>query len=179
MAGVRLLLTLTFLLVMTKSLVVFACDVTLNTNSRGLNPGCVNPRVPYCVGGKCVQCNPYFGSDYVCDCADNRVCNEDFTSQTPGVCITPPKYGQSCSSSSDCVTNYNGGTSFSDLICLSGKCRQCDPAGSQAVPYNCTVGYIGQQRACISPGYWGVPSTSSGTTTTTTTGSGTTTSDAR
>jgi hypothetical protein len=142
-----------------------ACDVGQNTDSRGHNPGCGNPRAPYCVSGVCLPCNPYLGSDYVCDCGSNKVCNEDFTSPTPGLCIAPPKYGQACSSASDCATTYSDSRKFTDLACVSGTCRQCDPSGAQSVSYNCTTGYVGEERACIAPGYWGVSSATPSTTT--------------
>lgn len=157
MIGTPLFFSLCFLFFAIGSLAQQQCNQADNTDSRGLNPACNAPRFPYCLNGMCYMCNPYLGSDYVCDCSAQHVCAEDFTLANVGQCIAPPKYGQPCSSPSDCVTTYSDGGTFSDLICLSGVCRQCDPSGSQAVPYNCTVGYVGQQRACISPGYWGVP----------------------
>jgi hypothetical protein len=137
---------------------VLACQDSLTTDSRGHNPACWNPRYPYCVSGTCLQCNPYLGSDYVCDCPTNRVCQRDFTRGDIGTCISPPKYGDSCSGDSDCVTTFSDFNTFADLVCVSGRCRQCDPSGSQATPYTCDTGYTGEQRACLAPGEWGVPS---------------------
>lgn len=139
------------------------CDGSLNTSPKGLNPACPSAS-PYCIGGTCAICNPYYLDDYVCDCpAGKGCCRDQRNSQCLlGTCVTMPKYGSSCTKSNpDCTTTYANYPQYTvQLVCVSGFCRYCDPVvngtGNDTM---CPVGVSqgGQVRNCISPGIWGVP----------------------
>lgn len=137
-----------------------SCDTSLNTNDKGLNPAC-SSATPYCIGGGCIVCNPYYLDDYLCDCPSGKGCNRDFYTlgSRPGTCIVMPKYGNACSKQSDCLTVYTDNQAYNvQLECVAGACRYCNPA----TLYNDTVctsstSQYPQTRNCIAPGIWGVP----------------------
>lgn len=134
--------------------VVRACDVSLNTDNKGHNPACTAPSAPYCVAGACVQCNPYLEMDQtICDCPNGRVCNRNLNEGTAGMCVTPPKYGSSCTGNSGCLTvnQYNYAT---QLVCVSGSCRQCDTSAASSIQCGTNSSRSGTTLFCNAPGQW-------------------------
>lgn len=140
-----------------------ACDGSLNTSDKGLNPGCT-VSAPYCVGGACTPCNPYYGDDYVCDCPAGQGCCRDQSNAgcRLGTCVVMSKYGNPCSQSTpDCITTYAGYPEYTvQLECVAGACRYCDPSQfSSANLTTCPAGVsqAGQTRNCVAPGLWATP----------------------
>lgn len=150
-----------------------SCDTTTGNASTGISPDC-GFVAPYCLGGACTDCNAYDYADYdpphdACDCGAGKGCSRDVNSAQFSTCQPLPKYGQSCSSDSQCVTTYEGGPPPTNLPCVQGKCRACNPATQGSTAFVCGNGLPrqGLTLTCISPGVWGTAPASATLTTTT------------
>ena len=160
------------------------CDDAKTVSSTGYNSDCPNGR-PYCQGN-CAVCNPFKGPVYYCDCASGQGCRSDPSSTTFGSCGAIPKYGQSCNTNSDCTTTYQG-TIDVTLLCVSSKCRSCDPSDNTTHLCDVRTANAGSTMVCVSPGVWATAgstataslSTTNAATTTTAQGSTSTTSGDR
>lgn len=142
------------------------CDTDLN-DARGLNPTCTSPVRRFCIGGMCYGCNPFLTSESsICDCPDGLMCNQFLNQGTGAQCIVPPKYGDACSNDDQCRTTSDVySAALTQLVCYQGKCRQCNP--STAPLKTCSEGLRnGTVLTCISPGVWGVASSTSTSTST-------------
>lgn len=151
-----------------------SCDSSLSNSTTSINPDCAYVE-PYCLGGACTTCNAYDDATYnpphdACDCPAGRGCIKDVNSAQFSTCQTLPKYGQSCSSDSQCVTTYVAGFSDTTLVCVLGKCRMCDPATQGGTAFVCGNGLPrqGQTITCVAPGAWGTAPTAATLTTGTT-----------
>lgn len=133
-----------------------SCSYSNPDNSS--SPQCSYP-APYCLGGACFPCNAYLtDTDDMCSCPTGKGCLKDINQPTLSTCGVLPKYGLSCTSDDDCITNNYGGLSPTQLVCVSNKCRMCNPA-TQGSVFTCRSGVPrqGATLTCVSPGVWGTP----------------------
>ena len=151
------------------------CVVTSNTGPRGENRLCPVEK-PYCLksllGGSaneafCSECNPTLPiEEGICDCPTGKLCFRNATNTLYGTCQPWPLDGQACASQRDCEITYKNATDQPyaelDMICLLGKCHQCDYLINTNVT-DCIAGTkAGETRTCVSPGSWNGGSTTSG-----------------